>query len=45
VTPTLSVDAVQLSVIWLELTTVAVSPDGAVGGVVSASVVALAEFE
>jgi hypothetical protein len=44
VTPTLSVDAVQLRLIWLALTAVAVSPLGAVGGWVSgpAMVVALA---
>ena len=35
VTPTLSVAAVQVSVIWLVEFAVAVNPDGAVGGVVS----------
>ena len=47
VTPTLSVDAVQLRLIWLVETAAADRPLGAVGGVVSgaACVVALAVFE
>jgi hypothetical protein len=44
-TPRLSVEAVQLRSISLLLTAVAVSPDGAVGGVVSVGVVAEAIFE
>ena len=47
VTPTLSVDAPQLRLIWLALAAVAVSAPGAVGGCVSepAGVVALAMGE
>ena len=46
-TPTLSVDAPQPRLIWVLLTTAAVSPVGAVGACVSgaAGVVALATFE
>ena len=45
-TPTLSVDAVQLRLIWLELAAVAVRFEGAVGACVStAVVVAVATFE
>ena len=47
VTPTLSVEAVQLRLIWVALAAVAVSPDGVDGGVVSgaAGVVAVAIAE
>jgi len=46
VTPTLSVEAVQLKLIWLPLIAVAVRLAGAVGGCVSgAGVVALATGE
>src|SRR5438132_4741006 len=46
VTPTLSVDAVQLRLIWLQLTAVAERFVGAVGACVSgAGVVALATLE
>ncbi len=47
VTPTLSVEAVQPRLTWVELTAVALSPVGAVGGVVSgaAGVVAVAIVE
>ena len=46
VTPTLSVDAVQLRLIWVLLTAVAVRLPGALGGCVSGDgVVALAVFE
>jgi hypothetical protein len=41
----LSVEAVQLRLTWLELVAVAVRLLGAVGGWVSADVVALATFE
>ena len=46
-TPTLSVEAVQLRLIWVALAAVAVSPDGVDGGVVSgaAGVVAVAIAE
>jgi len=46
-TPTLSVEAVQLRLIWVAPAAVAVSPVGAVGGVVSgaAGVVAVAIAE
>ena len=47
VTPTLSVDAVHVRLIWLVETAVPLSPEGAVGACVSgaACVVALAVFE
>ena len=47
VTPTLSVDAVQLRLIWVALAADAVSPEGVVGGVVSgaAGVLAVAIVE
>ena len=47
VTPTLSVDAVQLRLIWLPLAAVAVRFDGVLGGCESEAdgVVALAVFE
>src|SRR5437762_2822806 len=44
VTPTLSIDAVQLRLIWLPLTAVAVSVPGAVGGCVSGVAGATAVF-
>ena len=46
-TPTLSVDAVQLRLIWVALAAVAVSPVGVDGGVVSgaAGVLAVAIVE